>query len=600
MLYNNDIERTEFQVHNNAKSKLFKPFNWKRRYLKLKHKLILACSLAALITGSTALAGYQTSLSRFYELLYEQTAISLGAMANELSERARTLASLSSQTALNPIVQQSLMALAESEDPMERRRARSAITEELYRYLEPGVICVSILLEDGSSIACGLDSSPESPETVASLKKAASLKYGGEAWTQSGRPDGSALCAREIRKSSDPYFLKTLGYLVYRVDLSDIARSISNDYGMEKLIVADWQGNLLYPADGEMPEHDLRKGYAIHLVDGKEMFFTGKRLYDISPPWDIIAGVSCESIISPIRRTALLTVAMILGGFALSLALAALFSHSISRKFQVLLGKMNRLKSGQFEVAESAGFGGDELGLLNQHFDEMALEFKKMIDESYVKQLLIAQTRLKLLQQQINPHFLFNTLESINWFAKRSGEENIRVMVESLGCFLRGNLDSQDDGLVTLANELSVLESYLKIQMIRYRDMLEVDYAIDRDVLGTLLPRLSLQPLVENAITYSMEESMDGCKISVSAKRVNGDALVCVENTGSEIDCGILEKLRNKEAKAAGHGIGLLSIDERVKLLFGPKYGLSFESGPELTVVKLLLPYNEKGGDANA
>jgi two-component system sensor histidine kinase YesM len=128
--------------------------------------------------------------------------------------------------------------------------------------------------------------------------------------------------------------------------------------------------------------------------------------------------------------------------------------------------------------------------------------------------------------------------------------------------------------------------------------MLETEFRTERAVMEALLPRLSIQPLVENAVTYSMEECIDGCMIVVKAERAGEDVLITVENTGSEIDEGILEKLKSGEARARGHGIGLLSIDERTKLLFGQKYGLRFKSQPDLTSVSLLIPFTTKESGA--
>ncbi|MDR1539791.1 MAG: sensor histidine kinase [Clostridiales bacterium] len=573
---------------------------WNKCTLRFKHKLIISTSVATVIIGGFSIAGYKYSLSRFNELLYGQTAVSLVIMASQLSDRLKTLVSLSSQTALSSSIQSNLFALATQDDLMARRRARSSVTEELYRYLDTDIICITILIDNDSPIACGLDSTPESASVLDAVKEQARNRYGAETWMQNGRGDGSILCVREIRKSGDPYFLKSLGYLVYRVDLESIVNKISPSYFLSSnlFMISDYRGNRIYPEDGDWEAFLASEGksYSIKRVNGKEMFFTGSRLYDVSPTWDITVGVSYDSIYKPMLLTEFLTMAMMLGGIAISLVITGIVSQSINGRFQMLIEKMDRLKQGRFEVATTQPkLSGDELGLLNRYFDEMTLEFKKMIDESYVKQLTIAQTRLKLLQQQINPHFLFNTLESINWFAKRSGEENIRVMVESLGGFLRGNLDRQDDGLVTLSDEISVLESYLKIQKIRYGDMLEVVFDIEEGVKAVLIPRLSLQPLVENAITYSMEESLEGCKIAITAEKLTEDALISIENTGSEIDENILDKLRSKETIAMGHGIGLLSIDERVKLIFGQRYGLSFKCQPDRVTVRLLVPYSYKG-----
>lgn len=238
----------------------------------------------------------------------------------------------------------------------------------------------------------------------------------------------------------------------------------------------------------------------------------------------------------------------------------------------------------------SSPYGEDELSLLNQYFDDMTLEFKKMIRENYEKEVLLSQTQLKFLEQQINPHFLFNTLDSINWLAKKNRQAQISVMVESLGNLLRASLN-QDNDLIPIQEELAVLESYVAIQRFRFADSLSVQFDVQETALPAMIPKLVLQPLVENAITHSREDSDDPCEIRVRICRKGDLVDVCVENNGPEIDVDILSKIRNGSVVPRGNGIGLINIDTRLCLIFGDAHGLSFANRNGTVCVRFSIPF---------
>lgn len=156
----------------------------------------------------------------------------------------------------------------------------------------------------------------------------------------------------------------------------------------------------------------------------------------------------------------------------------------------------------------------DELGKLHQQFDQMAGRIQTLVKVNYVNEILTKDARLKALESQINPHFLYNTLESINSIAKMHGNTTITQMVSALGNLLRATL-SHEEPLVSLSYELELVESYMTIQKVRFEDRLI--YEIHRNPLLTdvSIPPLTIQPLVENAIHYGMEEMTDECRILV-------------------------------------------------------------------------------------
>jgi len=200
------------------------------------------------------------------------------------------------------------------------------------------------------------------------------------------------------------------------------------------------------------------------------------------------------------------------------------------------------------------------------------------------------------LESQINPHFLYNTLETINWRAKALRDEQISSMVESLGTLLRATLSNKKP-LVTLDYETKLARSYMTIQKIRFEDRLV--FSIDcREELGqALILPLTIQPLLENAIRYGMEEMMETCEIGIYAFK-EGDLLIAeVSNQGSSFEEGLLEKLQDGTRNAHGFGIGLVNIHQRIQMLFGEDYGLSFKNQDDKAIAVITIPYRTEEKD---
>ena len=207
----------------------------------------------------------------------------------------------------------------------------------------------------------------------------------------------------------------------------------------------------------------------------------------------------------------------------------------------------------------------------------MIQQIDELIHENYSKQLTIKETEFKALQAQINPHFLYNTLESINWLAKGNGQTQISKMVEALGYLLRNSI-SLKKPLITIEEELNIVKSYIIIQKYRFEERLEFTIEVDSAVLGIEIPKLTVQPLVENAIHYALEPMIDPCKIRIYSIVTNEEFQLIIEDNGPGMDPDILEKLKRGEVKTRGQGVGLSNINDRIKLAYGEKYGVVIES----------------------
>ena len=236
----------------------------------------------------------------------------------------------------------------------------------------------------------------------------------------------------------------------------------------------------------------------------------------------------------------------------------------------------------------------DEIGLIHQQFDAMADKIRMLIRENYDSKLLAKEAQLKALEMQINPHFLYNTLQIINWRAKMLHDEQISVMTESLGKLLHITLsESNEDS--SLGQELELVQYYLNIQKLRFDEELFYETNVPEYLLHSYLPKFILQPLVENAVRYGLEDESEGCHIRIRVEKSQAQLAITVENTGSVFEEDLLKKLLAKEITPRGFGIGILNVNSRLEIAFGSRYSMEFTNQNGYAAIHITVPFQEVG-----
>ena len=145
----------------------------------------------------------------------------------------------------------------------------------------------------------------------------------------------------------------------------------------------------------------------------------------------------------------------------------------------------------------------DEIGMLHKGFNDMAVEINDLIEKNYVNELLKKEAQLKTLESQMDPHFLYNTLEMVNWMAERNEKENVQTVIQKMSTFYRLVLSKGKD-IVTIREELALCETYLTIQQMRFQGRIQYERDVDDEILDYLIPKITLQPFVENAICMEL------------------------------------------------------------------------------------------------
>ncbi|MDR0761088.1 MAG: sensor histidine kinase [Treponema sp.] len=269
--------------------------------------------------------------------------------------------------------------------------------------------------------------------------------------------------------------------------------------------------------------------------------------------------------------------------------LALILSFFLTRPIEALIRRIRKIsEENDFSADPEIEKRGDEIGLIGRAINEMSGNislFLLKMEESYREQ---KNTEIALLQSQINPHFLYNTLDSIRWMARIQNNPAIADIVRRLINLLRNIAARTDSGgagaKITLAEELQILEDYTGVMSIRFMGSFDVVNRVPQALLDCRIPKLTLQPLVENAIIHGIEPSDRFGVITLSAAE-DGDYLdIVVEDTGIGMSREQLEtvKTRNRTRKPGSpslNNIGIVNVDERLKLLYGESCGLFFESG---------------------
>ena len=287
---------------------------------------------------------------------------------------------------------------------------------------------------------------------------------------------------------------------------------------------------------------------------------------------------------------------LIVGTAAAAILLFAammLRSMQVSRRITTPIRALSR-KAEQFGADNFIGAPVEtdiaELQTLDRNFDKMAGRINSLMEKQRQDQQSLPRAELELLQAQINPHFLYNTLDSIAILAESQREEDVIDMVTSLSTFFRNSLSRGED-IIPLRSELVQAKSYLEIQQIRYSDILTYSISVPESIQDRPVPKLILQPLIENALYHGIKNRRGRGTITITGAEEDGMILLRVRDNGAGMSPEQLAQLQSGVYEEHHSGLGLKNVHQRIRLYCGEPYGLSFESEPGAgTTVTVRLP----------
>ena len=282
-------------------------------------------------------------------------------------------------------------------------------------------------------------------------------------------------------------------------------------------------------------------------------------------------------------------VGVTLGAVSLLLCLwgALVLSRQVTRPVREMTAAMKRVQLGELS-ARVVPRGEGEMGQLAVGFNQMVAECELNLRRSVERQKELNDTRIRMMQSQLNPHFLYNTLDSMKWMGVTHGVPQVATLAEDLAKILRASISG--DEFVTLGQELELLERYIDIQLIRFEDRFACEIEVDDALMGCMVPKLVLQPIVENAVIHGVRDMDDGY-IKIWAEADAGDLRLFVQDNGRGMEKPQDGPLGFGVSGRPGEHLGMFNVDSILRLHFGDAYGLSVRSRPgEGCLVMVRLP----------
>jgi len=290
--------------------------------------------------------------------------------------------------------------------------------------------------------------------------------------------------------------------------------------------------------------------------------------------WKLVAIIPQEEILGASAKLSRDMIVFALIVIVLSILTAIGISTGITRRIRELFVHIKHIEKERFDYKVQIE-SKDEIGLLQQHFNRLSINMKWLIQEKYQAEVAKKNAELQALQAQINPHFLYNTLELIHWMAMKHKATEISDVVGRLAKFFRLSLSKGKD-VIPISDEIEHVRTYLDIQSRRFSGKVKYELEMDPDVLTLTTVKLILQPLAENAILHGILEKEDKSGlITIRVQRVNGEVIFEVIDDGVGMTEEELERL-NELRKEGGYGVR--NVSEKIKLYYGASYGLTFTS----------------------
>lgn len=359
---------------------------------------------------------------------------------------------------------------------------------------------------------------------------------------------------------------------------------VMNESGEELIRTGALPAEVYAFAYGKEPEGG-GKGYEVYRCTSEK---TGITVCEI---------VAREGVVERLDQIALVPAALLFGFLIGLYPILAIVSNIVSKPLKELGVAMKRFEKGDFEQKVAVTTGG-EVGEVAAGFNQMVDAIKKLIDTNYVMTLQEKESELRALQAQINPHFLYNTLDALYWRATNEGNDEIAEDILSLSQLFRHVL-GQGNAQTDIGNEKELLEEYLHIQKMRFSDHLDYEIHMEEAILSHMIPKLILQPFVENAVVHGFERDGGDCLIRVDGKREGEWIVFTVEDNGVGMSEEQLQDIWEvPDAKRyAGQRIGryaIRNVKERLELLYGDGCTLRIESAVGRgTCVTIRIPWED-------
>lgn len=576
-----------------------------RLRLRLRPAMALILVLQAVLICVCSLIVVYIFYGQSRDLLYQHASSVLDTYETACENRMEMVEKCSYNILSDRHLQEQLLAIDSASNVSDSYFAKAEAEKTLTNYLFTQNFADSIcyIANDGTQLF-GQYLSPKSDyaqEAVTQWRRLADEQKGKAVWSYHVQA-GYLYLLRSIRSMKSGNF-SNLGILVIACPVSQIFTSDLDwdDTYRPALRITDGETVLFtnLPAgadDGSFPVAPANRRTGLFDTASGRYYYTTKS--SATTGWNYSCFISEMQMLKGINTLTMRIVAIIILVLVMTLLLSAVLSGSILTRFEQLIKRMDRIRKGKYGTVQSTKkryYEIEEIAELDKHFTSMAEEIDYLINDVYTHELSLRDMRYQILQNQINPHFLYNTLETINNIARCHGQKEISLMVRALSNMMRNALTADD--LVSLQKELQILESYILIQKIRYEERLEFSLDVPDEFRKISIPKLTLQPLVENSINYGLEQLSKVCVLQVTARQHGESIQISIQDNGPGMTQEYIQDIFSGKIVPRHTGLGIKNVNERLKYMFGPQSGLSLSSSPgQGCTAVITVPYQNKEG----
>ena len=399
-----------------------------------------------------------------------------------------------------------------------------------------------------------------------------------------------------VREIKDFDTDKSLGNVLIDVN-TDVIKKIWDKINTQKTIeflIVDNNKTIIYHTREDMISTQFRSNYISKILkarNGSIITTINKKpalvTFNTSQftNWTVISIIPENVLYRDLTNISYVIILTVTVCMLLSFLIALLISRSITNPISELRRLMKVAESGRFEINAPVK-SNDEIGALSSSFNNMIGKINSLIQTVYETKILKREAELNALQSQINPHFLYNTLQTIDIIAENEGIDIISLVCRSLSRMFRYSI-SRGKEFVPLSSELEHIKDYIYIQKLRFKDRFEVMYNIEEELMNYRVVKFILQPVIENALLHGIERKKEKCLIKLTAKVVDEVFLITVEDTGAGMDENQLRAIRESLNEEIIHAevdgmnkksIGMKNVNARIKLYFGECFGIAIDS----------------------
>ena len=370
------------------------------------------------------------------------------------------------------------------------------------------------------------------------------------------------------------------------------------------VFILDQNGNIVYHPQQQQLYNELQTENISLIMNAKtDVVTAGKgddeKIYALSHSettgWTIVGCMNMSELLKNSRKARSIYVLVALGLIAIALVISSEIAKNITFPIQKLRDSMKRVQKGDFSAAEIEVYSDNEIGSLTRSFNVMTHKIQDLMAQNIQEQEQKRKIELKALQSQINPHFLYNTLDSIIWMAEGKKNEEVVLMTASLARLLRQSISIENE-LVTIGQEIEYVRSYLTIQKMRYKDKLEFEINVDPRITHAQIIRLVLQPIVENAIYHGLKYKESKGMLKVHGYELGERIIIDITDDGVGMDEETLKHIYDKhKVNYHSNGVGVYNVQQRLVLYYGKEYGIIYHSEKgKGTTATVVIPKNQE------